>query len=76
MKIIKEIEGNCRGSYSLFYGLGEDGKLYCRGEFLVCVYDAHNTKEWFPYEHMAGFYVHFSEMIRIVKEFGPLLIFT
>jgi hypothetical protein len=52
------------------WGLGDDGILYCKGQIA-----GHCFKQtWWPYERM-GFGIPISEMRKIVKEFGHLLVF-
>lgn len=54
------------------WGLGDDGNLYCRcSEF-------NRSNEWLPYPNDTPNFikVSFSDMMRIVKQFGHLVIFT
>ena len=55
------------------WGLGENGELYCQ----CSTFDRPNG--WYLYEekcYEGQFYVLFSDMRRIVKEFGHLVVFT
>jgi predicted metal-binding protein len=75
MNIVKEFESNeyaiSRSQSTSFnpclsYGLGDDGHLYCKCRMSGYMYDT-----WCK----PSFYISISEMKKIVKEFGDLLIF-
>lgn len=55
------------------WGLGDDGNLYCQ------CYGFDNPKYWYFYEekcYEGRYHLLFSEMRKIVKEFGHLVVFT
>jgi hypothetical protein len=83
MKIVKELESNkfaikrspgmndSNHKAHWSWGLGEDGILYGKG-----VFSGHSYEDnWYPY-HTLSFGITISEMKRIIKEFGHLLVFT
>lgn len=82
MKIVKEINDNEWAKKRSFvmssplnipcwsWGFGNDGLLYCKG--LITGY---SFTEWIPY-HKTGISITLSEMKKIVKEFGHLIVFT
>jgi len=76
MKIIKQFESNdfARSQNVNFYwswGLGDDGFLYGKGRLLD---PTSRYTYWHPYADMT-FGIPLSEMKKIVKEFGHLLLF-
>lgn len=79
MKIVKEFRSDdwaksCSSGYpkaEWAWGLGEDGHLYGKGGISGHIY--HDN--WYPYSKMR-FGIAISEMKKIVKEFGHLVIFT
>jgi len=86
MKIVKQFEDNIflnkfiditefnkindEPAYWL-WGLGEDGNIYCQCNDFI------DKDTWYLYKHIYGFSLtDISDMKRIVKEFGHLVIFT
>jgi hypothetical protein len=79
MKIVKQFSSNDfaikKSSPDMIganwtWGLGNDGELYGRGSFAQ-----YYIREWFIYRN-ASFGIPISEMKKIIKEFGHLVIFT
>ena len=78
MKIVKSFEDQkffqrryrgCNYKGGWFWGLGDDGELYCR-----CTQFDNNS--WHRFDELGIFDPTIEDMKRIVKEFGHLVVFT
>jgi len=66
----KQYHSDIEGEW--FWGLGDDGGLYCK-----CPADFEDPDRWYSYEHEChprSFSIR--DMKRIVKAFGHLVVFT